>query len=129
MSASRFVLLAGTLALLAACGSSNSATPASPTTTVSRVPATGGTPVGMPHGAEGLGRAGYVPNPVTITAGSAVTWTNSDTTPHTATSNTGVFNSGPIGPGQSFSFTFRTAGTYLYRCSFHPGMIGSVVVQ
>jgi plastocyanin len=127
MSAPRFVLLAGALALLTACGSSNSATPASPTP----APATTstGTPVSIPPGAQVLGSSAYVPNPVTISAGSVVTWTNNDSTAHTASSNTGVFNSGTIGPGQSFSFTFTAAGTYQYHCTFHQGMVGSVVVQ
>jgi plastocyanin len=127
MSASRFILLAGTLALVTACGSSNnSATPASPTP----APATsGGSGVSIPQGAQTLGSAAYVPNPITIATGSAVTWTNNDSIAHTAVSNTGVFNSGTIGPGQSFSFMFQTAGTYQYHCSFHPGMVGSVVVQ
>lgn len=128
MSASRFVLLAGTLALLTACGSSNSATPASPTPAPATTSA--GSAVTIPQGAQSLNSpAAYVPNPITIALGSAVTWTNNDSTAHTATSNTGVFNSGAIGPGQSFSFTFQTAGTYQYHCSFHPGMVGSVVVQ
>jgi plastocyanin len=54
---------------------------------------------------------------------------NNDSTAHTVTSNTGVFNSGTLGPGQSFSFTFQNAGTFQYHCSFHAGMVGSVVVQ
>ncbi len=31
-----------------------------------------------------------------------------------------LFDSEPISPGQSFSFTFDVPGTYLYRCRFHP---------
>jgi plastocyanin len=47
----------------------------------------------------------------------------------TASSDTGVFNSGTIGPGRSFTFMFPSTGTFPYHCNFHPGMVGSVVVQ
>jgi plastocyanin len=129
MSAFRFVLLAGVLALATACGSSNSATPSSPTPTPAVTSNSSGNTVAIPPGAQVLGTAAYVPNPITVPVGTMVTWTNNDSTAHTASSNTGVFNSGTIGPGQSFSFTFQAAGTYPYHCSFHAGMVGSVVVQ
>jgi plastocyanin len=129
MSRFRFVLLAGILALATACGSSNSATPSSPTPTPTPSPAASGSTVAIPTGAQTLGSSAYVPNPITVAAGRAVTWMNNDSTAHTVTSNTGVFNSGTLGPGQSFSFTFQNAGTFQYHCSFHAGMVGSVVVQ
>jgi plastocyanin len=30
--------------------------------------------------------------------------------------------------GGRFSFTFQNAGTFTYRCTIHPGMIGTVTV-
>jgi hypothetical protein len=34
------------------------------------------------------------------------------------------------GPGDSFSFTFNQAGTYLYRCSVHPSLMrGTIIVN
>jgi plastocyanin len=128
MSAVRYVLLAGILALATACGSSNSATPSSPTPATPPSTA-GGSAVAIPTGARNLGAGSYVPNPITVAVGTAVTWTNNDSIGHTSTSDTGMFNSGTIAPGQSFSFTFQAAGTYPYHCTFHPGMVGSVVVQ
>jgi len=89
----------------------------------------GGGNVTIPQGAQVLGSSAYAPNPITLPVGTMVTWTNTDSTAHTATSNTGAFNSGTIAPGRSFSFTFQTAGTYPYHCNFHSGMVGSVVVQ
>jgi plastocyanin len=127
MSAFRLVLLAGILALATACGSSNSATPSSPTPSPTPPSTSGG--VAIPTGAQTLGSGAYVPNPITVAVGTAVKWTNNDSTAHTVTSNTGVFNSGTLGPGQSFSFMFQSAGTFQYHCSFHAGMVGSVVVQ
>src|SRR6187455_124433 len=48
----------------------------------------------------------YLPTNLTINVGDTVMWSNDDALPHTATSNTGVWNSGTFSPGQSFSFTF-----------------------
>lgn len=129
MSAFRFVLLAGVLAFATACGSSNSATPSSPTPTPTSTTNTSAGNVTVPQGAQVLGSSAYAPDPITVPVGTMVTWTNNDSTAHTATSNTGAFNSGTIAPGRSFSFTFQTAGTYPYHCNFHSGMVGSVVVQ
>jgi len=58
-----------------------------------------------------------------------VTWSNADGTPHTATSNTGAFDTQNIAAGASKSVTFSTTGTFQYHCSIHPGMMGTVIVQ
>lgn len=112
-----FVILA---AFLAGCGSSSS--PSSPSTM--------GVTVTIPVGARSLGTGGYVPNPVTVSAGTTITWTNADSIPHTATSDTpGVFDSRSIAPGSMFSTTLQSRGTVTYNCTFHPGMVGTIVVQ
>jgi plastocyanin len=61
--------------------------------------------------------------------GTTVTWRNTDSTSHTSTSNATGWNSGIIAPGGQFSFAFQAAGTFPYRCTIHPGMVGSVVVR
>ena len=71
----------------------------------------------------------FAPATLTITAGDTVTWTNEDQIEHTATSTTGAFDSGLLGQGASFSFTFATPGTYDYLCTPHPSMTGQIVVQ
>jgi len=72
----------------------------------------------------------YVPGNFTVhlSAGGKVTWINRDTTAHTVTSTTGLFNSGTIGVGSTWSHTFTTAGTYPYYCTIHPMMTGTIVV-
>jgi plastocyanin len=70
----------------------------------------------------------FSPGIITITAGTTVTWTNKDAVPHTVTS-TGNFDSGSIANGGTFSFTFNSAGTYPYICSFHPSMTATVKVN
>jgi plastocyanin len=68
-------------------------------------------------------------DPIEVAVGTTVTWTNNDTSPHTATSDDGTFQSGKIDPGASFSFTFDTAGTYEYHCEFHANMHGTITVK
>jgi plastocyanin len=72
----------------------------------------------------------FQPGTVTIKVGDTVTWTNSDTTAHTATStdDPALFD-GEMAPGESFSFTFTEAGSFDYFCEIHPTMEGTVVVQ
>lgn len=70
----------------------------------------------------------FSPNPVEIKVSETVTWINDNSGRHTLTSKDGVFDSGMIGKGQSFSFTFNKAGEYPYFCEPHPNMVGTVVV-
>jgi plastocyanin len=71
----------------------------------------------------------FVPATISVAAGTTVTWTNKDGIAHTVTSTTNAFNSGSLGSGKSFSFTFTTAGSYPYYCSIHPTMMGTVTVN
>jgi plastocyanin len=123
--------LAAVLSLSAlACGSDNSS-PSAPTPTPSPAPAPGGasSAVSIPKGAEVLGNQAFMPDALEITAGTTVTWTNTDSVAHTSTSNGSGWDSGTIAPGRGFSFTFQSAGTFPYHCAIHPGMVGSVVVR
>jgi len=71
----------------------------------------------------------FTPATITVSAGTKITWTNKDGVPHTVTSNTKVFDSGSIAPNGTFSFTFTTAGSFQYFCSFHTSMTAKVVVN
>jgi LPXTG-motif cell wall-anchored protein len=70
----------------------------------------------------------FHPGSVTVSVGDTVTWTNHDSTDHTATASDGSFDTGTLGRGQSGSHTFTRAGTFSYICSIHPNMHGTVVV-
>lgn len=72
----------------------------------------------------------YSPAALTVAVGDTVKWTNMDTAPHTVTVTSGPvkFNSGNLAKGESFSYTFKTAGTYKYYCAVHPDMTASVTV-
>jgi plastocyanin len=72
----------------------------------------------------------FSPDPVEVSAGDTITWTNQGTVPHTATAeDRGVLQSGPIQPGDSFRQVFATAGTFNYFCEFHPNMHGTIIVK
>lgn len=70
----------------------------------------------------------FEPDSVTIKVGAKVTWTNEDYVSHTVTSEEGVFDSGTLGNGETFSYTFEEAGTYEYICTIHPSMKGEIIV-
>ena len=77
----------------------------------------------------------YDPSSVTISAGGTVTFVNSDTAPHTATSGNatdgpdGVWDSSLIMIDMSYSVTLDSPGTYDYFCMVHPWMQGIVIVE
>ena len=62
----------------------------------------------------------FTPDTLNITTGTTVRWTNQDAVAHTSTSDGGVWDSGSLSTGQSFSFTFNTPGDFTYHCTFHP---------
>jgi plastocyanin len=67
---------------------------------------------------------------VTVAPGSTVTWINDDDAPHTVVADDGKsFRSKVLDTGDSFSFTFKSAGAWGYFCSVHPHMTGKVVVK
>jgi plastocyanin len=72
----------------------------------------------------------YTPNPLTVTAGSVVTWTNAAGQDHTVTSDSGAtLASGTLGPGDAYGNLFDTPGTYAYHCEIHPArMKGTIIV-
>ncbi|MGB9660069.1 MAG: cupredoxin domain-containing protein [Nitrososphaerales archaeon] len=76
----------------------------------------------------------FMPNIITVTKGTTVTWTNLDPVIHTVESGTAeqpteLFDSGPLNQGQSFSFTFTEPGVYVYHCEPNPYMLGMIIVQ
>ena len=71
---------------------------------------------------------------VSINAGDTVTWVNQGNTVHTATADSGNFDSGPIQSGQQFSATFNQTGIYSYHDAYNgglngAGMAGSIIVN
>jgi plastocyanin len=71
----------------------------------------------------------FTPSTLTVKQGANVTWGNADSTTHTVTSDTGLFDSGNLSPGDSFTHQFNATGTFLFHCTIHPSMKGTIVVQ
>jgi glycosidase/plastocyanin len=72
----------------------------------------------------------FTPDNITIQVGESVTWANQGNA-HTVTSTQAPvsFDSGNLNNGQSFTFTFTTAGTYDYVCTYHSSMTGTIEVE
>lgn len=69
----------------------------------------------------------YHPHTLRIAKGTTVVFSNSAPVEHTATDR-GVFDSGHIKPGHSFSVHFERRGTFAYHCKIHTFMHGKIVV-
>lgn len=119
----RVVFVAALLvAGLAACGSSSSG-PTSAGGSGSGVVQSGTANVTIQNFA-------FHPSSLTVKAGTKVTFTNEDTTPHTTTAtSTKGFDSGALSKGQSYTMTFTKPGTYSYICTIHPYMKGTIIVK
>lgn len=69
-----------------------------------------------------------LPN-LTVAVGTTITWTQTETEGHTVTSATaGLWDSGGLDKGKTFSYTFAKAGVYPYKCLFHSSMTATVTV-
>jgi plastocyanin len=76
----------------------------------------------------------FSPAQLIVRAGTTVTWTNDDGgVRHTTTADDGAWDSGLLGAGESFSFTFDQPGAYPFYCMPHggpggQGMSGTIIV-
>jgi plastocyanin len=77
----------------------------------------------------GISEYRYEPRTITVQRGTTIRWVNRDTDPHTVTANDGAFSSRGIDTKEEFTFTFDAPGTYVYHCTLHPLMSGTVVVR
>jgi plastocyanin len=71
----------------------------------------------------------FRPRTLRVERGTRVVWRNSGARPHTTTSNSGLWDSETLQPGESFRRRFRKAGTFRYHCEIHSGMTGKIVVR
>ena len=75
----------------------------------------------------------FGPSSLTVANGTTVTWTNTDGTAHTTTSDSGDpagWDSMHLTPnGGTFSFKFTKPGTYGFHCNIHQYMTGTITVS
>jgi plastocyanin len=112
------------LGMLVACSSAASVTASAPiesTQVTNKTASTSGAEVSMAN-------FKFSPAELTVKVGTKVTWTNTDSAGHTVTASDGSWDSGNLSQGQSFSMVFNKVGTVDYKCTFHPGMVGKIIV-
>ena len=110
--------------LIGIVGCSNSSNPYSSSSTNN----TGGNPTPSPN-TIAIYNMAFGPSTLTIAKGTTIAWQNSDSVPHTATSDSGAWDSGNIAPGGTKSVTFNSTGTFPYHCTVHPMMTATIIVQ
>jgi plastocyanin len=71
----------------------------------------------------------FTPKTPTINQNDTVTWTNSDTVNHQLVANDGTFASPILKRGQSYSFTFKTAGKVDYHDALKPALKGTITIK
>jgi plastocyanin len=73
----------------------------------------------------------FVPNTLTIPAGTELVWINQDDVPHIVIGTDGAspIKSQPLDTDDRYFVTISKPGTYKYFCSLHPHMVGTIVVQ
>lgn len=72
--------------------------------------------------------AAYSPATFTVVEGEYVRFVNDDDTTHTFTADDGLFDSGPVEPGDDYHYAFDGPVTVAFHCEIHPSMTGSVEV-
>src|SRR5688572_19218938 len=92
------------------------------------------TSVSIVPGSSSLTTDAFSPNPIQVSVGTTVTWTNDDAQPHTVNSGenatpSGLFDSPIMPPAGTFEYTFTEAGEVPYYCLLHPNMVGTVSVS
>jgi plastocyanin len=99
------------------------------TTTIIPVQSQGDSVYIVPRAADPNNDQSFVPKFISIPIQSIVTWTNDDSIQHTVTSDEeGLFDSGPLSPGDTIDNAFDTPGEFGYHCSIHPWMTGRIMV-
>jgi plastocyanin len=73
------------------------------------------------------GAQSFSPNPATLPAGQMVVWHNIDRVTHRVVLNSGLLDTGDLGPDASSRPMSINSATAPYHCSIHPSMVGTIV--
>jgi plastocyanin len=71
----------------------------------------------------------FIPTQSTVAVGGTVTFQSGSPVTHNVTSNTDAWVARTLLAGGSFQLTFATAGDFLYHCTIHDGMTGTIQVR
>ena len=71
----------------------------------------------------------FKPQSVTVLRGDRIVWVNKDPIPHTVTADSRTFDSHSLAPDASWAYVANRRGQYVYHCTLHPTMTGTIVVK
>ena len=71
----------------------------------------------------------FIPDTLTVKAGTNITWINQDSAVHDVTSDSGAFSSPDLNKDDKYTYNFTKTGEYSYYCQEHPSMKGKIIVQ
>jgi plastocyanin len=122
--------------MLTACSSSSSAPSATSVTATSSTSSTATGASASQKAVTGdsivIKNFAFSPASLTVSPGAVVTVRNEDSVTHTLTdkADSKLFNTGPVSPGQTKTFTAPDKpGSYPFFCTIHQFMAGTLVVR
>ena len=71
----------------------------------------------------------FIPDRINVRVGDTIEWINQDIVPHTATADTGGWDTEKLKKGESNSVEVTAEMTGSYFCKFHPKMKGKVIIE
>ena len=94
--------------------------------TAAGAPAAAAAPAAAMAATVGMQGVSFTPDTVAVKAGGTVTWRNTSPISHNVTAD--GFASKTLDQGATYRHTYPAAGRFTFRCTFHAGMKGTVVV-
>ncbi|HEX2035673.1 MAG TPA: cupredoxin domain-containing protein [Chloroflexota bacterium] len=94
---------------------------AAPVLAQAMVDETGATVIQMPG-------SYFEPFEITVPTGTTIKWVNTDVEQHNVVARDLSYESPLIQPGEHWTFTYTSPGTYPYVCDLHAGMDGVIIV-
>jgi plastocyanin len=70
----------------------------------------------------------FDPSATSAKAGDVIQWTNTGSVAHNVTFDDPTLTSGTLQQNDTWQVKITVAGTYMYHCTFHPGMTGQITV-
>ncbi len=89
----------------------------------------GGNTGSAPPNTVVIASSSFAPETLTVSVGTRVSFQNNDVIVHTATADSGSFDTSDIASGTTATQTFGVAGMYGYHCAIHTFMHGVIKVQ
>lgn len=127
---------AALLLILAACSGGTTASPAPASQAPSGDASASGSPAACAPSTDAgtvsarIADFAFSPSTITAKVGDVISWTNDDTTPHTATvKSDATCTTEDLANGASGGIVFDIAGSYDYFCKIHPTMTGKIEVS